>query len=311
MSTGVLLGAALVALALAMTALIVTTPGPPRVRADRRRPPQVDDHSLLTRGTEQVTSLIAAVMSRRGAVSGVTLLEEAGLRTRPQDYVLLALVAAVVLGGAGLVVGGPLLGVLIGVVVMVGSRVLLSVLAGRRRAAFADQLEETLQLISSNLRAGHSLLQALASVSEESEEPSRTEFTRILNETRVGRDLGSSLAETAERMQSQDFVWATQAIAINREVGGNLADVLDGVGATIRERGQIRRQVEALAAEGKLSALILMVLPIGIAGFLLLTNPSYLVPFTQSLYGWGLLLAAAVMMLIGGLWMRSTVRITF
>jgi tight adherence protein B len=307
----VLIGALLVALAVAIGVLLLMTPGPPRLPADRRRPPQEGHQSLLTRLTNHTTALIEGIMSRRGAAGGMTLLDEAGLRTRPQDYVLLALVAAVVLGGAGLIAVGPLLAVLIAAVVMVCSRLLLTVLAGRRRAAFADQLEETLQLMSSNLRAGHSLLQSLASVAEESEEPTRTEFTRILNETRVGRDLGSSLTETADRMQSQDFVWATQAIAINREVGGNLADVLDGVGSTIRERGQIRRQVEGLAAEGKLSALILMLLPIGITGFLMLTNPAYLAPFTQSLPGWGLLALAIVMMLIGGLWMRKTVRITF
>ena len=85
----------------------------------------------------------------------------------------------------------------------------------------------------------------------------------MVNETRVGRDLGEALDEIAERMGSDDFTWVAQAIAIHREVGGNLAEVLDAVGHTIRERNAIRRQVKALSAEGKLSAIVLMALPFG------------------------------------------------
>ena len=162
-------------------------------------------------------------------------------------------------------------------------------MAGRRRTAFADQLDDSLQLIASSLRAGHSLLQALASVAREAEEPTSEEFARIINETRVGRQLSDSLDETAARMESDDFTWVTQAIAINREVGGNLAEVLDGVANTIRERNQIRGQVKALSAEGKLSAYVLMALPFGIVGFLMFANPDYMGKFTESLVGYGLI----------------------
>jgi tight adherence protein B len=165
--------------------------------------------------------------------------------------------------------------------------------------------------MSSSLRAGHSLLQALAAVAREAEEPTSEEFSRIINETRVGRELAHSLNDAARRMASEDFVWVTQAIAINREVGGNLAEVLDGVGHTIRERNQIRRQVKALSAEGKLSAIVLMALPFCTGGFLLLTNPSYLTPFTQSALGFGLLGLAGVMLIVGGLWMRKAIQIKF
>jgi len=112
-------------------------------------------------------------------------------------------------------------------------------------------------------------------------------------------------------MGSDDFVWVTQAIAINREVGGNLAEVLDGVGHTIRERNQIRRQVKALAAEGKLSALVLMALPFGIVAFLLIASPGYLVKFTESLIGYILIAVAALLLVVGGLWMRKVVSFKF
>ena len=91
----------------------------------------------------------------------------------------------------------------------------------------------------------------------------------------------------------------------------NLAEVLDGVGETIRERNQIRRQVKALSAEGRLSAVVLMLLPVGVAIFLSMTNPDYLLKLTRSVLGWGLLGAAGVLMLVGGLWLRKVTRISF
>ena len=127
----------------------------------------------------------------------------------------------------------------------------------------------------------------------------------------MGRDLNDAMDEVAERMGSDDFTWVAQAVAIHREVGGNLAEVLDAVGHTIRERNGIRRQVKALSAEGKLSAVVLMGLPFGIIGFIYLTNPGYLAGFTESAVGYGMLGLAAVMMVAGGLWLRKTVTIRF
>jgi tight adherence protein B len=165
--------------------------------------------------------------------------------------------------------------------------------------------------MASSLRAGHSILRAMDSVAHEAAAPTSEEFTRLVNETRVGRDLGEALDEIAERTKSEDFAWVAQAIAIQREVGGNLAEVLDAVGHTIRERNAIRRQVKALSAEGKLSAAVLMALPFGIIAFLSMANPEYLAGFTESIVGYGMLAVAAVMMTVGGLWLRSTVRIRF
>ncbi|ATG51863.1 type II secretion system protein F [Brachybacterium vulturis] len=306
-----LVAAVLLAIALGLAGFALLAPGPPRLSASRRRPADVPQESLLSRAANALTAVIAAVLRRRGQRTGMTMMEEAGLAMRSQDFVFLVIIAMIVLGGAALVAAGPLLALLVAVVVPVLAWVMLGVLAGRRRKAFADQLEETLQQMASGLRAGHSMLTSIASVTEESDSPTREEYARILNETRVGRDVGTALSETAARMQCQDFEWVAQAIAINREVGGNLADVLDGVGDTIRERGQIRRQVEALAAEGKLSAVILMALPFGVGGFLMLTNPDYLRPFIENPLGWILLGVSTVMLIVGGLVMRSTVRVVF
>ncbi|AWH93390.1 type II secretion system F family protein [Dietzia lutea] len=300
---------ALVAAAVMATYLVIS-PAPGHIPRERRRPGQSAGPGLLNRAAAALTEGIDAVLRRRGT-PGAGALEQAGIRMRLQDYVFLVVVAALVAFALGLVLSGVLLGLFLVLLVPLGAVGLLKVLAARRRAAFADQLDDSLQLMSSSLRAGHSMLQALASVAREAEEPTSEEFARIINETRVGRDLGSALEETATRMGSQDFVWVTQAIAINREVGGNLAEVLDAVGHTIRERNQIRRQVKALAAEGKLSAYVLMALPFGIGGFLFISNPSYIGVLTESMLGWGMIGAGVVMLAVGGFWLSKVVSIKF
>src|SRR5687768_15980827 len=107
-------------------------------------------------------------------------------------------------------------------VIPLGARLLVKLKDGRRQAAIDDQLDDSRQLMASSLRAGHSLLRAVDAVSQDAVSPTSEEFARIVNETRVGRDLRDSLDEVAERMGSQDFTWVAQAIAIHREVGGNL-----------------------------------------------------------------------------------------
>jgi tight adherence protein B len=227
------------------------------------------------------------------------------------NYVLVVGLTTVLGSVIGVMVGGLLLGLVVMALVPLGAKLLVKLRVSRRQAAFADQLDDSLQLMAGSLRAGHSLLRAVDSVASEADAPTSEEFARIVNETRVGRDLNDALDEVAERMGSEDFVWVAQAIAIHREVGGNLAEVLDAVGHTIRERNAIRRQVKALSAEGKLSAIVLMALPFGVTGFISMSNPAYLAKFTQSLTGYAMLAVAGVMLLVGGLWLKSTVKIKF
>ena len=299
------------ALAVLLAVYITLAPGQVRLAPARRRPMVGPTVSPLTQAAGGVTTLIATLLRRGNSDVHIAVLERAGVTKRLQDFVLLVVVAALVAAAAGLVLAGPILALLLALTVPLVVRIGLGVMADRRRAAFADQLDDSLQLIASSLRAGHSLLQALASVAREAEQPTSVEFARIINETRVGRQLNDSLDETAARMQSEDFTWVTQAIAINREAGGNLAEVLDGVANTIRERNQIRRQVKALSAEGKLSAYVLMALPFGIAGFLMFSNPEYMAKFTQSVIGYGLIGASVVLFVIGGLWLRKVVSFKF
>ena len=302
------IGACSLGLAILVGALLA--PGPLRLPADRRRPAAAPGVSHLTTAANRLTSLVDRLLRRDGQIHDAVLVR-AGVTMRPQDFAVMVGSSMLVAGATGVVLSGPLVGLVLAAAVPLVVRVGLGMKAGRRRRAFADQLDDSLQLIASSLRAGHSLLQALASVAREAEQPTSVEFARIINETRVGRELSVSLEETAARMGSEDFTWVTQAIAINREVGGNLAEVLDGVAHTIRERNQIRRQVKALSAEGKLSAYVLMALPFGIAGFLLFSNPEYMNKFTESLLGYSLIGACVLLLIIGGLWLRKVVSFSF
>ncbi|MGY1836437.1 type II secretion system F family protein [Blastococcus sp. SYSU DS0510] len=306
------LGVGSIAAALLVLALVVLPAGPARVPLARLDPSVAPPTSALAGAGAAAGAAVEKVLVKRGRLAaGAAALERAGLSTTLPNFVLAVGLTTVVGALLGAVLAGPLLALLLVVVVPFGAKLLLGFLAGRRQAAFADQLDDSLQLMASSLRAGHSLLRAVDSVSHEAEAPTSEEFARIVNETRVGRDLNDALDEVADRMGSDDFTWVAQAIAIHREVGGNLAEVLDAVGNTIRERNAIRRQVKALSAEGKLSAIVLMALPFGVTGFLSVSNPEYLAKFTQSLVGYGLLAGAAVMLLVGGLWLKKTVAIRF
>jgi tight adherence protein B len=238
-------------------------------------------------------------------------LDLAGMSIGPGDFLLLVLAGSLAAGALGLILFGLLAALLLTLVAPMVGMLILKFRTGRRRAAFADQLEDSLQLLAGSLRAGHSLLRAIDAAVHESESPTAEEFSRVTNQNRVGRPLDDSLGDTAQRMDSKDFAWVAQAIAIHRTVGGDLAEVLDTVGQTIRERNQIRRQVKALSAEGRMSAYVLVALPFVVAGLLVLTNPGYLTRLTESIVGWIMIGGAAVMLTIGALWLRKIVTFTF
>jgi tight adherence protein B len=186
----------------------------------------------------------------------------------------------------------------------------LGMLARRRQSKFESQLGGTLQLLSGTLRAGYAILQAFDAVAREADGPTNAEFRRIILETRLGRDLSDALRAMAERVGGDDTAWVVQAIEIHRQVGGDLAEVLDRVAETIREREQVRRQVKALSAEGRLSAYVLLALPVLIAGFLGMTNPEYI---GELAHGGGLILAAigVVLMVIGAAWLKKLCRLVY
>ncbi len=283
-----------------------------RLPVHRRRHGVDASASLLTRTAAASTTAIAGALRRRGQSDRfANTLDRAGIRRDPADFLLLAGAGVVASFATGIVLGGVLAGAALAFMAGVGVFFFVTFKADRRKSDFADQLDDLLQLLAGNLRAGHSILQAMDSVAQELDEPGASEIMRIVNQVRVGRDLGEAVESAAERMDSEDFRWVAQAIAIHRQVGGNLAEVLDGVGATIRERGQVRRQVKALAAEGKLSAIILLALPFVVLLALSFMNPTYMAVLTSDVLGFVLIGAGLVSLTIGALWLRKVIEVEF
>ncbi|WP_238146854.1 type II secretion system F family protein [Ornithinimicrobium murale] len=296
---------------MAIAALVFLIPSK-AIPIERRRQGVAGAPTALTRATDVSTGLIDRILRSRGRLDSMAhALDLAGIKRSVPEFIVLIGAAALVAVALGAVLSGVPLAIMFGVLAVGGASAFVKIRAGRRRADFADQLDDLVQLLSSNMRAGHSILQAMDSVSRELEEPGKSEIARVVNQVRVGRDFGETLDETAGRMQSDDFLWIAQAIAIHRQVGGNLAEVMDTVGETIRERNQIRRQVKALAAEGKLSAYVLVGLPFVVTAFLMVTNPGYIGQLTESLMGYVLIALAAALLSIGSWWLSKMVTIKF
>jgi tight adherence protein B len=306
------LGAALLLLAPILLAVAILIPAPPEIALNRRRPYASDPPSQLTR----LAGITVGALDRFLAARNVRLysrdsLENAGVRLSQAEFFVLVIAGGIVGALVGLVIGVPVLSVLLVILAPVVGHLVLGFLAGKRRAKFDQQLGDTLQLLAGGLRAGHSILRAIDAAATESQSPTSEEMRRVITETSLGRDLLASLTDTSERMRNEDFVWIAQAIQINREVGGNLAEVLDQVNETIRERSEIKGHIKSLAAEGKFSAYILIAMPFGIVVMLMMVNPGYMDSMFTHPLGWGMMAASAVLMTIGSLWMRKIIDLKF
>ncbi|HEV3293393.1 MAG TPA: type II secretion system F family protein [Streptosporangiaceae bacterium] len=256
--------------------------------------------------------LASQVLRTSNAERGLALrLDLAGIRRTPAEWVLLGAGACAGLAGLlALLFGNALIGVPAGLLLgWLGMRVLVSSRIRRRRATFSDQLPDVLQLMAGSLRSGFSLAQSLDAVVREDTQPASDEFFRAIAETRVGIDLDVALDGVASRMDSTDLRWTVMAIRIQREVGGNLAEILGNTISTMRERAALHRHVRALSAEGRLSAWILIALPLAIGGYLFLTDRSYLSPLFHTVLGILLLAGAGVLFVIGVFWMRAAIKV--
>lgn len=192
---------------------------------------------------------------------------------------------------------------------ILGPLVYLTIKSSLRTRAFLAQLPDTLQLISGSLSAGYSLPQAVDAVVRQGSPPISDELHKALVEARLGAPIEDAMDDVADRMGSKDFAWVVMAIRVQRQVGGNLAEVLATTAATLRERERLRRQVQVLSAEGRLSAYILFGLPIVFALYLLAVRPGYLSPLWHDPIGWVLLGGMAILLTVGGFWLRKVVTV--
>ncbi len=238
-------------------------------------------------------------------------LDAAGLALRPAEWLLLH--AGIAMGGVALLFllsGGSLVMAAVGLVLgIVIPWIYLGLKQSKRLKAFNAQLAGTLQLMAGSLQAGLSLAQGMDTIVREGAEPMAGEFRRALVETRLGVPIEDALETIGERMMSDDFKWTVMAIRIQREVGGNLAELMLNVAATLRERDYLRRQVKSLSAEGRFSAYILLAMPPAILLYEFTTNREYVDPLFTTSIGWVMLGVMGLLMGLGAFMMNRMIKL--
>jgi tight adherence protein B len=205
-------------------------------------------------------------------------------------------------------IGGLLLAVP-GLAVPWGVRSFVNRKAARTRNRFAEQLPDNLQVLASALRAGHSFVGALSVVVNEAEEPARSEFRRVVADEQLGVALEDALEVVARRMDNTDLDQVGLVAALQRQSGGNMAEVLDRVTETIRERFELRRMVRTLTAQGRMSRWVVSALPILLLAALAALNPTYLAPLFTTSVGNVLLVVAGLMVVTGSFVIKRIVEI--
>ncbi len=271
-----------------------------------------ESSSALGSGTLVKAALnLMNTLAARGAL-GPRLtgrLERADVRLTAGEWLVVHMTIAVGTPLLLLLVAEPAVVVLGGLLAVLGPHLWLNLKASKRQSAFTERMPDSLQLIASGLASGYSLPQALDSVVREGQEPVAGEFGRALAEARLGVPVETSLDAVARRMDSDDFRWVVMAIRVQREVGGNLGEVLQTVCHTMRDRASLRRQVKALSAEGRMSAVVLVLLPVFVGLSMAWGSPKFFAPMYQTTVGVGLLCVGAVSLMLGGLWMKKLVKV--
>jgi tight adherence protein B len=169
----------------------------------------------------------------------------------------------------------------------------------KRFKALNAQLGDTILLLSNALKAGYSFAQAMATIARSAPAPMSDEFTRAVREMNLGITVDDALDHMNQRIESEDFDLMVTAVQIHRVVGGNLAEILDTIAFTIRERIRIHGEIRTLTAQARASGYIITALPFALAGILTVVSPTYITPMFKEPLGWGFLILALIMMSIG------------
>lgn len=236
-------------------------------------------------------------------------LERADVSLKAGEFIFLYVVIIPVAFLIGLATGKPIFFLGIMFFAILGPAAYLSRKAENRKKKFTEQLPDTLLLMSSSMKAGYSLMQAVEAAAQETPAPMRQELSRVVNEIRLGATVPEAFDRLAVRMNNQDVSWASMGISIQREVGGDLSELLDSIANTMIARNRLKREINTLTAEGRLSAYVLAALPVVVLIAVQILNPSYISLLFVTNIGRLLLFVGFVMMVIGLFWMQKIVRI--
>ena len=261
---------------------------------------------------ERLSAVADRLVAKRDAEGELDkALDAAGLNLRPGEFLLIAQVIVIVAAMAGWLLGGLFFAFVLAAVAVLTVVVYLNRRASKQRNRFADQLTDTLGILAGSIRAGRGLPQAIELVSTEAPSPTSEQFRRIVFETQVGRDLTQSMFSVAARMKSDEFLWIARAFDINRELGGDLTEILDNIAETIRDRQRINRMVRALSAEGRASGWLMLALPILMFLFMMWRTPDSVDLLLTNSLGQMMLGAGILGMISGFVWIRKLVDLKY
>jgi len=230
-------------------------------------------------------------------------LARANIKLTVAEFAALHVVAAAAGFTAGWLIlfsGDPVMSVAAGFIGFFLPRIYVNRVIGKRLIAFEEQLPDTLGLWVNALRSGYSVLQAMEAIAKDAPEPTITEFQRVVQEVQIGIDLPDALDHLLERVESEDLDLVVTAVNIQREVGGNLAEILEVISHTIRERIKLKGEIRVLTSQGRITGYLISFLPIGLALFLNVANPGYMGElFTNRACGWPMIGAGLALIGIG------------
>jgi tight adherence protein B len=272
---------------------------------------QIEEKDSKRRSTPIADSLNRALEGRKVSENLSTQLARADLKLTVGEFLALQAIAALGIGAVGYLLSGTIvLGILAAVLGWFAPRWFVSSRQGARLHAFNDQLGDALNLMVNGLRSGYSVMQAMEAVSREMPPPIAAEFSRIVQEVQIGLPLDQAMANMMRRIKSDDLDLVVTAINVQREVGGNLAEILDVISFTIRERVRIKGEIRTLTAQGRYSGYVISLLPIGLALVLFCVNKPYVERlFTSGWCGWAMVVCGLLMIGTGFIAIQKIVAI--
>lgn len=277
---------------------------------EAREATMLDDEKESVELWRQVAATVAQpVRSEKLNDQVGNILKQSNIPLRKEEFIGLCILLAAFGFLFGYLLSGLLGGLALAVVAAYVPLLWAKSKVKKRLRAFQDQLVDMLTMTSNSLKAGYSFLQALELISKEMPAPISEEFARLIKEIQLGVTTEAALQNLSSRMKNDDLDLIITAVLIQRQIGGNLAHILDSIAETIRERIRIQREIKALTAQGRMSGHIFRVMPVGLGLLVYIINPKYMSIIFTSPLGWGMLAFAFVGQIIGSILINRIVKI--
>jgi len=272
-------------------------------------PPATGARDMLNRLFQPAADRVGRGNVKKGKPSVAEQLNRADLKLRTSEYFMIQIGSAVLVGLIIYFRLGPIFGFLALFLGYLIPGFYVKYRINKRLKSFNNQLGDTLTLLSNALKAGYSFAQAIDTVAKNAVPPIADEFARAVREMNLGGSPDEALQNITKRIASADFDLVATAYSIHRTVGGNLAEILDNIAYTIRERVRIKGEIATLTAQARASGTLITFLPIVLAAFMFFVTPSYFRPMFDNFIGWILIAIGIFMIFVGNLIIRRVIAI--